>query len=967
MFSNLFGKKTPEPPPPPPPPRVPPLTEPRPISLPLPWQKRIERLPPLKKPDIPPYPPSLIIGLGRVGEIVLHQIKANLVERYQGGFPDEVRLLLIESPNTLGDSMLDDRKERVSYHRENDPSPETCADLAKTGAQPYVWLREFEHQPSARALARARLIVNINNRAAPIPRALREALIHFRTTAPQVYFVGDLTHPDCAPLWDVSYLLRHKIAEGMGIGREMHTARFIAVLAAQPSAISPGEAGNVFATFRELERFTSNGKSVFAYPAQEFSGVADSALIDLCFLVDTSAHRTGWNLSAEPETEGVARVMSEALSVLLEPDGGKVRDDLTQAISSSTDQTNQQTWISGLSAATVILPIGELRRAAERRLLRTLFFGGEVNRPAEGLIPVPLGKDKPAAEEVSESEARQAALEFLREETPNHYPSFAILADALENKKWDAPESYWNEKTDALFAAKLAAWATIELNGREEESFTARSNRLLPSLSKVKTLTNLLEQAPLSLSRNATVKGALNKSLRARLEKWAEAVTQLESELSSWVAALIGGSTAGPDPSLLQVVEGEWFNMRASLYQQISAPARRVLIEIVGKEDESPYPGLEYPFYKDYLRPELEKSQSGDTLISKLAARVRWLCRAEPNGMRLQLFVADAEYGDDGGGALPRMFFGSQQWLEAYRKLCGLAEYYSAHLEERKDIDLTQVSDFFAEQPAFLPFSSSRAQTTLADKSEDKHYLLTPKLEWQNDLRQPQNIKPDFIQRGTSGNPARAITWLSVRHKIFLTGADVYKQAETSYSFEPESHIFFAEQRAAYAENRLNRSNHSVEARQYLHPSFIRLFELGEKISEKHVTLADLFLRGWLCQLIVSDERMQTWRVPLIGKFEAIEFESKQRTLLDALEKFALEIPCSPSLHAVADPLAVRNRPLYVAALAEAIKKKIETNRDGWLIQVGLIPQIEQEADFRAKSLASYLRFLAKEEQRGNY
>jgi hypothetical protein len=496
---------------------------------------------------------------------------------------------------------------------------------------------------------------------------------------------------------------------------------------------------------------------------------------------------------------------------------------------------------------------------------------------------------------------------------------------------------------------------------------------LLPILSKVKSLAKLLEQSPLSLSRNAAAKGPLNKNLRARLEKWAEAVAQLESELSSWAAALIGGSPAESAPSLLHIVESEWLNTRTSLYQQIYAPARHALLEASGKESEPPYPGLEQPFYADYLRPELEREQTGESLISKLAARVRWLCRAESKGVRLQLFVAEAEYGDD-DAALPRMLYGSSQWLEAYRKLCGLAEYYSARLEERKEIDPAQVGDFFEGQPAFLAFSSSRAQTTLAGRSEDKHYLLIPKLEWQKDLRQPQNLKPDFIQRGAASNPARAITWLSMRHKIFLAGAEVYKRAEESYSFEPETHIFFPEQRAAYAESRLNnRSTHNIEARQYLHPRFIRLLEFGETVSlsgvEKRVTLADVFLRGWLCRLIESDERMQRWRIPPAGKFEALEFESKQRSLLDALEQFALEIPCA-SHHTVADPLAENNRPAYVAALAEAMRKKIETDRAAWSerlreVKENVIPQITQENDVRAKSLAIYLQFLVVEERRG--
>ena len=948
----------------------------------LEWLSKLPRLEPLRQDEIPVYPPALVIGLGKTGESVLSQVKENLLERHLGQFPEDLRLLLIESSRISKSGILE-AHEKISYQTDGE-----YLDYPSLSKRPYFeWLRESGNQPSLRAIERAKFFMSLQSREqSDVYRTLQKSITSFQS-APQVFLIANLDEPESSPLWDIAFLLRHKVVEGYGSQRNL--SRLTAMLAVDTgNSFSFDESGDTFAAIRELNRFLYNGFTRFVYPAAELTGIANMALLDLCFLVNgKSSQKVSGDYYPVEESGEMVRAISESLTILISPDN-IIHPTLQNSNKKSGNEQDKppQEFVSSIGVATIKLPVGDLRRAVELRLLRTLFFGGEQDRPLEGIIPVPWVPYLKSA--LDDEISQKKALDFLRVELTAAHPIFAPISDILLLGK-SMGLGNLPANLDDLFISKMAEWITRELNGAESLTFTSRSNRFLLVISCISALQRLLEQAQFNLRRVEKSRVSIDQSLNIHIDNWLAIAKQADSELMDWSHALAGKSKfVGGDRrrfsarsqtddslSLLQLIERDWFKTREMLSSWVSSSIRKAPIE--DGKNEPPFNGLEKPFFIRHIRPELSDKTGvqGDTL-DKFSARIGWYCKNE-NGLKLYLLVVSST--NDSQDGLPKtltILYDRNQLNQAYEQLVNLAGYYSRGiLDERLDSYLPpNALPKFAEflQEARKPLLTYNALDAPVDQVS-QHFLLA------SDPRLAQKIEnefshytPQFVRQDPAIDFPQAITLMSFHHVIALETTDIYSRAQNGYAFQPRAHIFVAEQHAAQVENELR---NLLENPFLLHPQFIRIFEVGMPAdngsTSRYLPLANLFFKGWLFGLVRYDPALKAWRVPAAGDFEEVVVKAGGKDLFGAAQEFSLNMPCSSSLH-ISHPLSPNNISAYFQAFHRLLKKTSASDHNQLMKQLHEIDQNQiqellENADPIKRSLGAYLRYIVEEERFGGF
>jgi hypothetical protein len=957
----------------------------------LEWLSKLPRLEPLRRDEIPVYPPALVIGLGKTGESVLSQVKENLLERHLGQFPEDLRLLLIES-SRISESGILEAHEKISYQTDGE-----YLDYPSLSKRPYFeWLRESGNQPSLRAIERAKFFMSLQSREqSDVYRALQKSITAFQS-APQVFLIANLDEPESSPLWDIAFLLRHKVVEGYGSQRNL--SRLTAMLAVDTgNSFSFDESGDTFAAIRELNRFLYNGFTRFVYPAAELTDIANMALLDLCFLVSRkSSRKVSGDYYPVEESGEMVRAMSESLTILISPDN-IIHPTLQNSNKKSGNEQDKppQEFVSSIGVATIKLPVGDLRRAVELRLLRTLFFGGDQDRPLEGIIPTPWGPSlKPA---LDDEISQKKALDFLRVDLVAAHPIFTPIVDILLFSKLTGLGNL-PANLDDLFISKMAEWITRELNGAGSLTFTSRSNRFPLVISCIFALQRLLEQAQFTLRRAEKSRVSIGQSLNFHIDNWLAIAKQADSELTDWSHALAGKPKFGGGDrrrfsarsqtddslSLLQLIERDWFKTREKLSSWVSSSIRKAPIE--DGKNEPPFDGLEKPFFIRHIHPELsgKTSVKGDTL-DKISARVGWYCKNE-NGLKLYLLVVSST--NDSQDGLPKtltILYDSNQLSQAYEQLVNLAGYYSRGiLDERLDSylppnALPKAAEFLQEaRTPLLP--PNDAMDAPKDMVQVRHFLLT------SDPRLAQKIEneflhftPQFVRQDPAIDFPQAITLISFHHVIALETTDVYSRAQKGYAFQPRAHIFVAEQHAAQVENELR---NLLENPFLLHPQFIRIFEIGMPVdngsASRYLPLANLFFKGWLFGLVRYDSALKAWRVPAFNDFQEVIVKAGGKDLFGAAQEFSLNMPCSSSLH-ISHPLSLNNISAYFQAFHRLLKKTSVSDHDQLMKQMHEIDQnqiqelleqvdpINKRPDPIKRSLGAYLRYIVEEERFGGF
>jgi len=963
------------------------------------WLRDLEALP-LDESGKPLYLPAstVVIGLGNTGKVVLEQLKAALFERHQGEIPANARFLWLKSPSTSDSEILDDH--------ECVPDPlegQTQVIYDRFREQPYYsWLfTEQSGIPSKRQQARFHFFQGVRSREHSllynslyrIAKDFGKLLKGDRRV--NVVFVANLAEPESSILWDVAYLFRQRAVQNTAL--EHAALQVFAILAT--GIFSPVEKeaiDNIFAGLRETARFSFPGWFPFTYPDPELSGVADHNLIDYVFIVDSISNGNGRNLHATSLEEGVGRIISETLGIFIDPDGQDILENITNqgTVISKARSAFHHAFVNGFNIASWALPLHLLRQTIELRLLRTVFFGEKMaGEEPEGFMFVPLGQNKPQIIQRLESdEVQSIAVDFFRRPLSNNCPLFGQIAESLQQGRWTHPleDKEWPDTLDRLFAARLAEWITEILNPPSQQGvFQMRSNRLPLVLARIEALEKQLPQT-ISLLRYAIPPGSLvGETVRARVEQWELKVDEAKQIITAWIVRLSGpmgvhggttfrtrrdiSSLPQQQPSLLQLIETDWLANRDKLSLGVQGPVRRFPIQ--SGTNSPPYSGLESPFFEAYIRPR--STNALDIAVTKkplnqIAGRVGWLCKLEnQSDLELYLVIADPEYDgssyEDGDPVIPSILYTSDQIPEIYRKLRLLAARYSRGIQHETILTpferVAWDEQFLSQKADFLKFAQSTLlPTDIQGVSADtasipKAYLLSPNMRANERFRyQFPHLRLETVQRGELSTGPQAISLLSLYYRTRLADTEIYLQSLQKHSTDSDFFVFRAEQRAAYAEDRIRVHFGKTII---LHPLFVRLLEIDN--------LADLFLLGWIYELIGYDNEKKAWLVPQVGRYKAMEVTSEPGDLFTALEKFSLNIPCS-EVH-TQHGLSPVQRPFYEKAMQDALDSHIADHRAKrrrrWReIEKSIIPSMLNPVPApQVQSMTDYILFLIEEER----
>lgn len=900
------------------------------------------------------YPPALVIGLGKIGQIALSQIKLILCERHWGNFPEKVKLLAIQSGNDVvvhADNLSP--YEKVSYN------PQTpFVDYEMLARKSYFgWLRGATVDPVPRITVRAKFFLGLQSREqSQVYKALEAAIDSFNSV-PEVFFVADLNEPESAILWDIAFLLRHKIAQERGL--RMKTARFTAFLSVNSQTISSYDSNGVFPSLRELERFLFNGNLSFIYPSSELSGVTDKQpLVDLCFLVDTkSSGREVPDLSMGSDDEGVVRSISETLLILLKSDDG-----LNQAIQNATKETSEardrydMAFVSGLGIATLALPVQELSKAVEFRLLRTLLFGG---KQLNGLFPVPWDGSTPAQIDLNDDAAKKYVNENFLGKLYS-IPAFVSFLDMLIHGKVNSNERFNNlpANFDGMFANELGKWITQELNGNGDLSFARRSNRFASLQAYLSGLLRILNQSKFTLDGLIRSKKLLDQGVNNHLNVWIRMVEQSDAELKNWLELLVGKSVtsstlfgrrlsgqarADVDTSLLKMIEQDWYAARHALSRRVTAMVRKA--PMVDGVNLPPYSGLEEMFYVRHI----QQLDSSTGILDRFAARLGWNCQVTKDATSLFFLIVPPEYSGESFGRISQDFlvgnlYDRTRMTEIYNRIRELASYYSRSVWDesldsylingKSDIAFNEAFPGMAEflQQAEYPLlPSNLVDSRISVESVSSHFLatsdprLSTKIKDELSKFRPYS-KPQDVDQNIPIKGSQSVSRLSLYRQISLGSTLIYQQAKLAHNYQSGAYIFVPEQYIALVEHELR---NILDEPFTFHPQFSRLFEVGvfgdQDASLRYIPLANLFLKCWLYGLLKYDRLQKGWQIPRVGRFAEIFVHDESNDLIESLNVFALDLPFS-SLH-ISHQFHANNISQYILALNDFIKDELSANR----------------------------------------
>ncbi|MFZ2359379.1 MAG: VWA domain-containing protein [Anaerolineae bacterium] len=345
------------------------------------WLGKVESLSPEtgRTPDAPVRNlPTLIVGLGASGRVVLHKIAADLQDRWGPTLPERVRLLQVNVPlgNPAPTDILPNLLE-VNLARSGE-------QLNKSGAH-LEWARDVSTR-TGRPAGRMALFADlaIGKSESQLHPALRKVLSGQRQTT--VWIVADAFSDDSSSIVaDLAHLVRTlALPEEISSVRlclAMHNARWSDRLGPQQRS------ARAFATLRELQRLRQKRDAAFAYAPgygqRELEATSAGRIFDEVYLFDGKGEQmneTSYDVSALPAGEGVLEVIAAGLTAFLDPALSQRFLELEKNAQSEVARTGSarlENYVSAMGCCTASVPVEDIRRLAELRLAHRALFDVE--------------------------------------------------------------------------------------------------------------------------------------------------------------------------------------------------------------------------------------------------------------------------------------------------------------------------------------------------------------------------------------------------------------------------------------------------------------------------------------------------------------------------------------------------------------------------------------------------------------
>lgn len=365
--------------------------------------------------------PTVIIGVGPVGRIVLNQIAETLRGRYGGEIPDEIRLLQIDVQ--LKNSPLP-RLQKPFYLRDGEyrllePNVEEVNNLMERNANKYPhwrWYNPF--QDSGRMHGRMAIFYDLQGGTDQSRLWTSLSYAVHKLEHPQLRVVGSTFDDTSGMLVDVARLVQ--LIVGANIDVEMWLSGPVkkswGAQLKNNKDISPNEQiVRNLATLRELERFQCNLPAPFYYVApdhiqQQLRGTSNAAVIQTIYLFEPK--------TTDTEVEDHLAVISDSLMVMmLDKVSSRIKQEMNASISHAGKLINEQNMgvIGLLGAYTVRTPILLIEKALIWHLMYDILFENAI-----GIYPFKQWKDNGQYQDINryklnidENELFEDAVKFV--------------------------------------------------------------------------------------------------------------------------------------------------------------------------------------------------------------------------------------------------------------------------------------------------------------------------------------------------------------------------------------------------------------------------------------------------------------------------------------------------------------------------------------------------------------------------
>jgi hypothetical protein len=648
--------------------------------------KKIDRLVINTSPwyEYPDFRDTLIIGVGEVGSRVLEAVHHEIEQRFAGyGKKRNVRLLYIDvQPKDVSAPLPTPATLPPEYIARLEPDYTQVSRWVNEEPEKYQhlqWWRGNSPDDYGRAGGRMALFYDLRNtQNSVIWGKLKNVFAEL--PSPRVAIV--------APTFD-----------NIGSGMVIDLARIVTLIdekaqrrpllfLALPSGTWQGpnpsdQQAQSVAMLRELRRFLRNADFPFVYnpyASQQAlnSWLVGSSPLEWVYLFDGARHASygdrGANVRDVPDrSDLITQDMIEALLTLIELNVEKsVSDFMTPSVTkagTSNQEDEDKQSIGGIGTYTLYLPIEEICRAMEYRAVHEVLFHNKM-----GLIPaghfnkanqwqMTLGDG--GWSNMYRNDAAQQVKEFLENlEAP---PERLLLLTPNQA-----------EAFRRLFLARLQPRIDTLLNGDGSDSTpVSRSGGLLRALAFTKELLGRLAPLP-----------------RREMQQCKQWTAQLQSELQTWLTALIG-SELSATPENVETL--------ASFSSQCYATRRRKLEELrrdvvtIQTRDPLLSNDLELPFYTSYFPHSAQQTIHSQSPISRILSRMGWWCQppAGEHGWQIRLIILPPEFPD------------AVSQPEKLSKFIERCAYSSEHIHEIVSA-VQQLTKAFSDQIKHAPIGKSR-------------------------------------------------------------------------------------------------------------------------------------------------------------------------------------------------------------------------------------------------------------------
>jgi uncharacterized protein YegL len=917
--------------------------------------------------------PTLIIGFGRTGYSIMQLLKKALLDRGEGQFPKNVKLIWLGYHDDMVDEPILGVGLSAGEMRFVDPKFGDIRERVIRDAETYVhldwWRNEFSED--TRAGGRMSLFWELEfDRDRRILDDIREAANQLASqfqmdSKVQMFTVGSLSERISASLPDIAHLSREYT--GSNIGQALAFLLIPGIDSDQQFAESDVAAQRA-AAFRELSRFISGKQQVVRHTNVQ-EELTHHFLFESIFLYDGRDDRHP-EMYEQPEC--VLDAIADQIMILLERQVASTfwqNQNHDAGPSRVGDARDKYVLVGMIKSFSYWWPVEDIRHVCETRLIKEVLL-------------------KPSPEsELTDLDAREVALEFLNwrdDDVEQLFYPFYLIERAVEN---DWPETLPPRPLEYLpsnvvdgFRWKLLLYlnALVDVNCGD-----AKVSPILGQLRYAQQfllgLESVLEEAqeilPLYNTNqypgNRHVADALTRSMprfldivedgKEQLAYWENEFVLHDEKLSDDSLVFSGQDEAQEsDLTLVERINLNYELSRRRLKQIMEYCQQTIYKRVVYKEPDSNAPDLANNYYQQHL---LEPQSNRLTGVENLRQRIGWYWDMDRRGqMRLRLLFLGGELrenSDDWKRYLMAYDQVDEAWLAVVHEFTRILSQpirenhtLSEHLGNIRQ-DIPRNSDLREEQ---MPETLSHERGA-GVFFEPRRYLSGPQAEIMSRWKKELNDARIQILSGTA-DPSRLLYW-EVHQNLPSDNVKLLRDdRELHYYQDPSLHAFLAEQHACEIERKMGMRNGEMFGAR-----FTRLMTVPYAFDAAML----VYLYGWIKRMRDESDEMKWYiifgddqRIPLFT--ENLE---EPRDIEDALQDFVITIP--QKTNDDAHPLYTRNCSKTLANLYDAIeaeRKRPMSERKEFLESAA--EQIDQKlADAGSpfeQDLNRYLKWLIDQE-----